>query len=313
MDRKQIIQAIKENPQMTYEEIKLQATNAGVPAEFFEEAWAAAKKPKYKPILMAFTNFIIPGFAYIAMRKYYRFFIAYIPLLIIAFFWIQSLLGLVFIIMAIDTYIRAKKINEGAEIFAEKRKSLSLICGLLILIFFGVSVAVDSGAKDYLASSQSACKNLYPADAQGKVRCEKKFKEKQMLVQIDEIAGQALKDPTCEKFGTDETLKKEAGDSNYLFSVLCYFRKALETKNIQYCNSSIGVPEEDCISYLAIDLEKPEFCEEKLGRDFQKKDCISAYENKKVKLDLTCKNAVGELKPRCEKEFSDFLNSLKYQ
>jgi len=39
MNKEQILNIIKENPQMSYEDLKKQATGIGVPMDLFEEAW----------------------------------------------------------------------------------------------------------------------------------------------------------------------------------------------------------------------------------------------------------------------------------
>jgi len=50
MDKEQIVNTIKSNPNLSFEEIKKQALEAGMTAELFEEAWNEAKGGASEPV-----------------------------------------------------------------------------------------------------------------------------------------------------------------------------------------------------------------------------------------------------------------------
>ncbi len=119
--------------------------------------------PKFNPILMALSNVILFGAAYLILHLYKRFFIVYglmfvviilisvmnVPLFGLVSASLGSLLSiLLFVFVVIDTYTQTKKIVEGKMPFPPKQKKLSVLGTILIVLFIiaysAVQIFVDA-------------------------------------------------------------------------------------------------------------------------------------------------------------------------
>jgi hypothetical protein len=73
MDKNQIVELIRSNSQLKYEDFKKQATEAGVPIELFDQAWLevnSKKKKIIKLLIPIFVLLIICVFGYIPVKNY---------------------------------------------------------------------------------------------------------------------------------------------------------------------------------------------------------------------------------------------------
>jgi len=59
MDKKQTIEFIKANPQLSYEEFKIQAQNAGMDSMLFDEAWQEAHSTKSKKNIITIVSILL--------------------------------------------------------------------------------------------------------------------------------------------------------------------------------------------------------------------------------------------------------------
>ena len=107
-------------------------------------------RPKHNPVLMALSNIIMFGAAYLILRLYTRFFIVYglmfvfvilsalvnIPLLGLLFVGLRILLSIVlFVFVIIDTYIQTKKIVDGKILAQPKKEGLTILGVITIIVF----------------------------------------------------------------------------------------------------------------------------------------------------------------------------------
>jgi len=285
-------------------------------------------QPKFNPFSMALSNAIIPGAAYLTLHLYGRFLTVY-PLAILLLLlripfagnstYITALNAaalLLWIFIVVDVFIQAKKISEGKKILPAKVKALNIL-GVFVIIFFVLLYAgINILTMKESPYTPSLLEEMQKSSDYQKARGEVTNKY------------QPLTDDQCEQYASDASLI-EPGPSgmNYgvTFANFCYFRKAVETKNPLYCHDyyynydQIKTSLEFnwwCIAYVALESQKPELCEEMLAFSYQKNDCNYAYQEKIIQ-DLRlprCGYPLPEKhKERCEKEFGQFVEGLKYE
>ncbi|MBU2524692.1 hypothetical protein KKG71_05890 [Patescibacteria group bacterium] len=331
MDKQQIINLIKQNPEISYEDLIRKANEQGIPEELIKEAWNEVKttKPeipvsseegiseksksqkKYNSILMALSNFVIPGFAYLSMRKYGRLFISFIPLFIVGFFFgPTNLLAVIIVVIAIDSGIQANKLNKGTQVLQEKNSTKNFLGGLMIILFILLLIGVEMGIKNIFANTAQTCRLFYPFNTQGQLNCTTATEEKETEGKLETFESEAITVAECDDIKNDTSLNS-GSNTSYDFVDLCYFQKAVETNNVEYCRDHIAYPHENCIQYMAITQNQPAFCE-KFGYEHQKEACLTSIEDKKFDMKKRCGDIYDSehIKNRCETEYKQLWDAI---
>lgn len=266
------------------------------------------ERPKYNPFLMALSNVIIMGAAYLVMHLYARFFITYALMFVIviggAFFPGIGLLALILgLVVLIDTFVQAKGITSGAKPVPVKRGALHIFGIIVIALFIIVYVGIRS---------LNQTRNPY-TDRNALQEIGRDVQTRRESAAIVE-RYQPLTDARCEGFANDSTLRYESNgntsSTNYLFQEYCYFKKAVDTGNRLYCGTLAGRKvtssyefDPDCITYLAVKNRRPELCTEMLERTAAQ-NCAEKYTAGIASYRYVCRaNWPKHIQERCEAEF----------
>jgi hypothetical protein len=304
-------------------------------------------KPKHNPILMALSNVIIFGAAYLVLHLYAKFFIVYglaILLAILTGTASASLAGInvggmnilttisvvLWIAIIIDVFLQTKKINDGKRSLPEGKKVLNIL-GVLTIILFVVVYIVAQGygaKKQQQATQYEATKSFLESLDSTPQRTEVKpptpkrtsdvnsaettetqpaTQEPENRQAIIQAKYPPIQDEKCESFKNDP----DSYVSDF-FPEHCYFKKAVETNEPRYCNRytlSQGYSSA-CLAYLALKNQKPELCSEMATYE---PTCSSYYRGGKASILDLCynPNISQDVKKRCENEFSAFYALIK--
>jgi hypothetical protein len=269
---------------------------------------------RYSPVLMAIANLVIFGAPYLILNLYERFFIvigvAFLCLVAKVLAVKISFLGLALIgqfgmvilglVMVFDTYVQTKKINDGTLSLPMKKSFLSVL-GIVLLVLFYLSY----GAWRFMAAG-----GVDGPDQYGLRTAIRENNEKTAV-----IAGKYIPrhDAGCDALEKDSTLVEGSFFGQAIFTDYCYFKKAVEANDPLYCKSFGDDTRfnENCVAYLAIKNQKPEFCSDMLA---YANLCKSTYQRGKNPIAYPCDtyraDMPSRLLDRCEQEFGQFHKTL---
>lgn len=269
----------------------------------------------YNPWLMAFSNVIFPGGAYLKLRQYGRFFFGYFAIFLFIFI-VPFLINLIVIGMIIDSYNQTNKWN-SATIHPEKKKILPVLGIVVFCLYLAVSILVRI-SPGFFMPSKNVCKFVYAFNAKAKSACVRGVESRQSYSEYKQLDKKQLVDPGCDALNNDPTLV--VGERNFggTFRGYCQFKKAVETKDVRYCFADfVG---QSCVFYLAADTQDPSYCDS--VPSLFKKHCIESIKDVRQvfsiggvpNCDISSYNndnpAAVEL--RCKELFGNFFESLKF-
>ncbi len=266
------------------------------------------ERPKYNAVLMALSNIIVVGAAYLVMHLYVRFFVTYALMFFVVigatFVPAVGILGLLLaIIVIIDTFLQAKQITAGTKSAPQKKKGLNILGVIVIILFLIVYIGTQVMAQ---TRDPFTGRNLLQdiAKDRGNAAIHKKYPP--------------LSDARCDAFYNDPTLQYDyygrVNSAGYSFQEHCYVQKAVETGDPLYCGTRSGrdpkytsgyVFDDTCITYLAVKNKQPELCTQML-EGLGSKNCSSAYKLGFADLRNACQSDwlwPENIRQRCASEF----------
>jgi hypothetical protein len=191
--------------------------------------------------------------------------------------FVLGLLGLIVGILAIFSGIYGLKVIKKEEAASGKWKCISAI----IIGTLGIILGFTSLPKYIFAYSEASCDILYPTTPSLDLKtsldsisennkCKSKVKMGKTLFTFYKKPG--IKDPNCEA----ETGRMKD---------VCYFKKALDTKNPEYCYNFAGP--DLCIHEVAVVLKDKSLCQHTTYQSICEEDvdsCINNPEQKECKI-----------------------------
>lgn len=238
-------------------------------------------KLKYGPVKTAISNLLLYGLGYLLLHKYRRFFAFFF--LLLAAVVIFGVLGMLvsYLIVIIDTFRLSKKINDGVIKLPEKN---NIMLAITMVFIIGITLFAFL-PKHYFAFSVESCDLFYPMQfsdyriilesISANADCKRMVRERGSLFEF--TGDGALKDDACEA-------------ESYGVKRVCYFKKAIDTRNYKYCNYVSGY--NSCLINLAGVLKDESLCEKV---ELQIHRCEEIVENCKAdeESELLCKPTIS--------------------
>ena len=273
----------------------------------------AKKTVVYNPVLMAVSNILIPGGAYLIMGVYWRFFVALL-LVCVFVFVAPTVANIIILAVIIDTYLQAKKLND-TSVRHQKNKALVILGAVCIIAFMAIYVL--TGIKPSMfARSEDACKVVYAFNLKAQTACLTEAVRTKQSTEYDQLQAQKVTDSSCEALMNDASLGMPEVQRQYnvFFSQTCYLKKAVETKDGRYC---LAGHDSQCLHYLAAINNDPAPCE--LVGAAYKDSCLKNMHDPEYFLALyegpNCNARISDasqaIKDKCVALFGSFISGLK--
>jgi hypothetical protein len=206
---------------------------------------------KYSPKAIGAVNLLLYGSGYLFLHMYLRFFLFFAMLLIAGIFLGTIGTIICYIIVIVDSTRLAQKIQKGEKQLPPANIALTVI---IVVVILGLT-AFTFMPKYLFAFSEGSCDVLYPTKFSLDLSSSmKSFSEN------NDCKGKVMDGETLFTFWKKPGLKdKECESEPIRLKTRCYFKKALDTKNYQYCYGTTS--KNLCIGNLARVLKDKSICQ----------------------------------------------------
>lgn len=214
--------------------------------------YPAVETLEWKPSVVAGSNLLLYGLGYVLLRRYWRFLVALVVLIVLGFF--LGNLGVVCAYMLVigDTVQLARKIQDGKDRFHPRVAWLDVV-----IVFCAIGITLFSLTPKYLlAFSEESCDFFYRVELSLDVGSTVDG-----MIENTDCKRKVLTGDTWFTFGPSTTFgDKGCERGGNVLRDICYFNKAWVSENPGYCQRTSVFAA--CIENLAWFLDDRTLCEE---------------------------------------------------